>query len=189
MWTTTVSYSTSVCRSSSPTAKSGLSSGASSALKRLSLTRQYIAIQLRNPTNFSASTIIISALGYYGKAALIERVLCAHFSTFKADHENWGTRLLRSFGNSYNTPYGVTSYAQNILSLHIKVHHVGSRPVWLNETSFSQESFTCARPEDAIACEESPQYYRLNEAFGQTDRQFEPSSSPFPSATETTQPE
>lgn len=129
MWTTTVSYSTSVCRSSSPTAKSGLSSGASSALKRLSLTRQYIAIQLRNPTNFSASTIIISALGYYGKAALIERVLCAHFSTFKADHENWGTRLLRSFGNSYNTPYGVTSYAQNILSLHIKVHHVGSRPV------------------------------------------------------------
>ena len=39
MWTTTVSCSTSVCRSSSPTAKSRLSSGASSALKKLSLTR------------------------------------------------------------------------------------------------------------------------------------------------------
>ena len=180
----------SVCRSSLPTAKSRLSSGASSALKRLSLTRQYIAIQSRNPTNFFASIIIISALGYYGKAALIKQVSMWHLSTFKADQENWGTRLLRSLGNSYYTSYGVTSYAQNILNLHIKLHHVASCPVWLHETSFSQESFTCTRPEDAIACEEAPQYYRLNEGFGQTDRQFEPSPSPspFPSAAETTQP-
>jgi len=61
--------------------------------------------------------------------------------------------------------------------------------VLLHETSVSQESFTCARPEDAIACEEAPQYYRLNEGFGQTDRTFEPSPSPFPAAPETTEPQ
>ncbi|GFG30696.1 hypothetical protein Cfor_07473 [Coptotermes formosanus] len=55
------------------------------------------------------------------------------------------------------------------------------------ETVFNQESFTCTRPEDAIACEEAPQYYSLNEGFGQTDRPFEP--SPAPSAAETTQPQ
>nr|CAD7202559.1 unnamed protein product [Timema douglasi] len=38
------------------------------------------------------------------------------------------------------------------------------------ETIFNQESFTCARPEDSVACEESPQYYSLNDNFGKTDR-------------------
>ncbi|XP_033607594.1 U-scoloptoxin(01)-Cw1a-like [Cryptotermes secundus] len=46
------------------------------------------------------------------------------------------------------------------------------------ETVFNQESFTCTRPEDAVACEESPQYYSLNEEFGRTDRPIEPSPSP-----------
>ncbi|XP_063221388.1 U-scoloptoxin(01)-Cw1a-like [Bacillus rossius redtenbacheri] len=36
------------------------------------------------------------------------------------------------------------------------------------ETVFNQESFTCSRPEDSVACEESPQYYDLNLNFGQT---------------------
>ncbi|XP_067004669.1 uncharacterized protein [Anabrus simplex] len=37
------------------------------------------------------------------------------------------------------------------------------------ETVFNQESFTCTRAEDAVACEESPQYYGLNDGFGQTE--------------------
>ncbi|PSN46812.1 hypothetical protein C0J52_11193 [Blattella germanica] len=46
------------------------------------------------------------------------------------------------------------------------------------ETVFNQESFTCTRPEDAVACEEAPQYYSLNEGFGQTEKPEESSTAP-----------
>ncbi|KAJ9592992.1 hypothetical protein L9F63_015362, partial [Diploptera punctata] len=46
------------------------------------------------------------------------------------------------------------------------------------ETLFNQESFTCTRPEDAVACDEAPQYYSLNEGFGQTDRPEDSSQAP-----------
>jgi hypothetical protein len=60
------------------------------------------------------------------------------------------------------------------------VHIVTTR---FKELNMLQESFTCTRPEDAVACEEAPQYYSLNEGFGRTDRPEE--ASPSPAATET----
>lgn len=39
-----------------------------------------------------------------------------------------------------------------------------------------QETFTCARMEDSVACEDSPMFYSLNERFGQTE------SAPLPPA-------
>jgi hypothetical protein len=70
-------------------------------------------------------------------------------------------------------------------SIHLKgrteLKQIGSE---LHEIYVFQESFTCTRPEDAVACEESPQYYSLNEGFGRTDRPIEP--SPSPAAGETT---
>lgn len=75
---------------------------------------------------------------------------------------------------------------KNAFQIHIpeRVHEVASytglKQIWseLHEMSVFQESFTCTRPEDAVACEESPQYYSLNEEFGRTDRPIEPSPSP-----------
>ncbi|GLH07758.1 Uncharacterized protein GBIM_13186 [Gryllus bimaculatus] len=37
------------------------------------------------------------------------------------------------------------------------------------QTLFNQEAFTCTRPEDSIPCEESPQWYHLNDKLGRTD--------------------
>ncbi|GLV39603.1 uncharacterized protein CBL_08331 [Carabus blaptoides fortunei] len=37
------------------------------------------------------------------------------------------------------------------------------------ETIFNQESFTCARLEDAVSCEEAPNFYKLNDNFGQLE--------------------
>ncbi|XP_022188529.1 uncharacterized protein LOC111047161 [Nilaparvata lugens] len=37
------------------------------------------------------------------------------------------------------------------------------------ETVFNQETFTCARPEDSVACKDSPLFYMLNDRFGQID--------------------
>jgi len=39
-------------------------------------------------------------------------------------------------------------------------------------TVFNQASLTCCHPENAIACEESPNYYNVNEYFGRLDVNF-----------------
>ncbi|XP_046399133.1 uncharacterized protein LOC124165693 [Ischnura elegans] len=47
------------------------------------------------------------------------------------------------------------------------------------ETIFNQETFTCARMEDSVACADAPQFYRLNDNFGQavtTERDIEDAS-------------
>ncbi|KAG8222918.1 hypothetical protein J437_LFUL000212 [Ladona fulva] len=39
------------------------------------------------------------------------------------------------------------------------------------ETIFNQETFTCTRSEDASPCVDAPQFYRLNDNFGQATTQ------------------
>ncbi|XP_014271833.1 uncharacterized protein [Halyomorpha halys] len=42
------------------------------------------------------------------------------------------------------------------------------------ETIFNQERFTCARPEDAVPCQEAAMFYSLNERFGERPSLNEP---------------
>ncbi|XP_071448402.1 uncharacterized protein [Hetaerina americana] len=58
------------------------------------------------------------------------------------------------------------------------------------ETIFNQETFTCARLEDSVACADAPQFYRLNDNFGQssTERDVEEASE-SPSGAEFGDPE
>ncbi|XP_054281047.1 uncharacterized protein LOC128998741 [Macrosteles quadrilineatus] len=45
------------------------------------------------------------------------------------------------------------------------------------ETVFNQETFTCAREEDAVACEDSALFYSLNDRFGQPNTLPPPTES------------
>jgi len=45
------------------------------------------------------------------------------------------------------------------------------------ETIFNQESFTCARAEDAVPCAEAPSLYALNDNFGKIPEK-EPAEAP-----------